>query len=67
MAQQDEAPTVYRISTVNRGGEVFKRTTTKQREAEFVWRDVDGASHVLFAAFFVDGRLERQFARPFTR
>ena len=63
MSAEDDIPTTYRVSVVNRDGEVFKRTSTKRHSSELLWHDVDGASHVLFAAFFVNGRLERQYVR----
>jgi hypothetical protein len=55
--------TTYRFTAVYSDGETFKRTTPSQRVAEFLWQDVDVDNRIVFAAFFVDGHMERQYIR----
>jgi hypothetical protein len=53
----------YRFIAVYSDGETLRRKTPAQREAEFLWQDVDVDYRIVFAALFVDGQMERQYIR----
>lgn len=55
--------TTYRVSCINWAGEVYKRTTTNQDAADRLWAEVNGRDHVLFAAYLVDGAVQRTYQR----